>query len=638
MEILANTPFNEYREEQSSNKLTDYFVKPGLFSRITDNKPKLLYGSRGTGKTTILKALSLEQAEDKEAYIKQNNYIGIYYRADLNISTAFYDNAVEETTWYKLFSYYLSCTLTLELFQQLNAIKDFFEVDEKVICEEVSMFFAVSEVYTAFQDLIFKIKKEIKGIESFINNMPSLSCPYIGSYESILREIPRIIFERSNSEFMKDKHVIYLIDEFENFEEYQQKSVFTFLKYANQNQTYIIGLRPLGLKTLSTNGNEYIRETDDYVTEVLDDQVDYEDFARDVCNKRIELFYKKYFPEIVIVPSISDFFELKQQKNEINLLFEDDTVQQKHIQRVKVFLDAFRISDTQYFEYLTTNQGIFYLLLTRLIKLHNRKQEITKEFIINELRLFQEPDDSHKNFIQNYQTAMLYYLVHLYSKQKDYSGFSTLIALSGHTLRYLLEICDEIFMRVYSEDKTLYTSPKQIPQGIQTSEVIRVSQRRLDQMKTVPGIGPTMRQFINTLGFLSTVQTEDTGMAKWEVNHFSIKPDKVQHQDITDFLNECVFRGILIQLDNNKIKVKNTINYDQSMYQMHPIYTPKFQVSWRKKQKFDFSISEISVMIGSDTNKINSLIKNYKENTISGKIEDIIKYLKNQDAQSSIFD
>lgn len=628
MSNITSSPFNEYREEQSSVKLKDYFVQPELFNRIIDNKPKLIFGSRGTGKTTILKALTLDQAADKKEYIKQNNYLGIYYRADLNIASAFCDKTVTEDAWFKLFSYYFCCALTLELFRQIDNIKEILKLDEVKISEEASAFYSSEDTYKTFKDLITKIKKEIKKTENFINNLPLAQFPYIGAYESMLREVPRIIFEHGDLELTKNRHVIYLIDEFESLEEYQQKAVFTFLKYANQKHTFVIGLRPLGLKTLSTNGGEYIRETDDYITEVLDDQVDYEKLALEVCNKRLEIFYKKNFSTVSYVPRISDFFETKKKNNEIELIFKDANVRTKHNKRVTIFLESFKIEDDNIHKCLVSKQEIFYFLILKLIKEHNKKQIITKDFILQELKLLQEPDRSHKLFMQNYRVAILYYIVHLYSKQKDYSGFKTLVSLSGHTLRYLLEMCDEIFLKMHNVDEGFYVSPKQIPPDVQTDEVMRVSRRRLEQIKAVPGIGPTMRRFMNTIGTLATIQTEDTGLAKWEVNHFSIKPDSVQHQDITIFLNDCVFRGVLLQLDDNKIKDKNTISYDQSIYQMHPIYTPKFRISWRKKQKFDFSITEVSTMIGEDINKINDLTREYESKMVPTDIEEIVAFLK----------
>lgn len=57
-----NTPFAEYREEQVKVNFFDYFVEPSFFEKFCDTKPIIISGARGTGKTTILKALTLSEA------------------------------------------------------------------------------------------------------------------------------------------------------------------------------------------------------------------------------------------------------------------------------------------------------------------------------------------------------------------------------------------------------------------------------------------------------------------------------------------------------------------------------------------------------------------------------------------------
>ena len=66
---LSNTPFSEYREEQVKVNVFDYFVTPSFFDQFYDTKPLLIYGSRGSGKTTLFKALALSETKDVEEYL-----------------------------------------------------------------------------------------------------------------------------------------------------------------------------------------------------------------------------------------------------------------------------------------------------------------------------------------------------------------------------------------------------------------------------------------------------------------------------------------------------------------------------------------------------------------------------------------
>ena len=643
---ITSTPFNEYREEQSGIKLTDYFVQPDYFDQLGDNKPKMIYGSRGTGKTTLLKALTLEQADDVQAYIEGNDYIGFYYRTNLNIAGIFGGEEMTEDFWFKLYSYYFVCSISYLVFQQIEKIKDILHIDEKIVCQEVSTFFETESV-SSFSELISLIKKEERKIEIYLNNIPYMDPPKIGAYASLLQEIPKIVFENSSKEMVENKHFIYMIDEFESLQDYQQKAVLSLMKYADDFHTYIIGLRPLGLKISSTVGGEYIRETDDYRTYILDEaNKNYNAFALKVCNKRLELFYKKHFPNIENLPTVKDFFDTEEEIDEIVTLFSRKTVLEEHRVRVEAFLKGFKIENEKIHDIFKKKPILFYLVVLRLIKMRKKERTIDEEVLINEINAFQNKEDtSHSNFVHNYKMALVYYLCRLYSKDKKYYGFDTLVNLSGNTLRYLLEMCNEVFLRMYREDQSFYESPTFIDIDIQTEEVYFVSKRRFEQIKAIPEIGPRMRQFMKTVGTIASLYHEDSRLAKWETNHFSIKAAVRSNDDIATFLNECVFRGVLVQLEDNKIKVKNSIGYDQFIYKMHEVYTPGFHISFRKKQKMEFSAEEITVMIGNDTNKVNDLIKKYENEILSNKIEDIINWLKSDarkstsnNGQISIFD
>ena len=59
------------------------------------------------------------------------------------------------------------------------------------------------------------------------------------------------------------------------------------------------------------------------------------------------------------------------------------------------------------------------------------------------------------------------------------------------------------------------------------------------------------------------------------------------------------------------MKNANYIGADEYLYVLHPIYTPSFQISWRRKQKIEFDIKEINTLISNNTAEITELIKNY---------------------------
>ena len=52
--------FGSYKAEWLKGKIFDFFTAPNYFTNLKDNRPCILQGGRGTGKTTVLRGLSYQ--------------------------------------------------------------------------------------------------------------------------------------------------------------------------------------------------------------------------------------------------------------------------------------------------------------------------------------------------------------------------------------------------------------------------------------------------------------------------------------------------------------------------------------------------------------------------------------------------
>ncbi len=611
MSELINTPFSEYREEQVKANIFDYFVEPSFFDIFCDTKSIIVYGARGTGKTTLLKALSLAETKDTNEYLADKDYIGVYYRVDLNITTAFQGGGLEEEKWSKLFSYYFVSKLCYELVCQMVRVKnDKKMTDESRFCSKYGFLFG-GEKTASLEDLREHIYLELAKIRRYINNMSYELYPQIGDYATIIKELPKDLLLELFSKELSNKTIFFLIDEFEGLNEWQQKIVLTFVKYADKYHSFKICMRPDGIKASQTLGDEYIRETDDVRIIDLNDLIlenrdDYYKYALYVCQRRYELFCNR----INISNSASDgfdkLFETISEENEFEKIF--NKYRGEIEKDIKEILQNYSISCVEIEEYLKNNLLDFLILRLLLYK--------NKSISFNELfESVKKKDKRYDNAIGNYKHALLYYLCLRFQVKKSYSGFKTLVDISGGTMRYLLELCNEVFENALLQRSFDYATPKPISSAIQTKAVVVVSRKRLNQISAVPHIGLNMRTFVIALGSIFRLFHRDDRLAKFEPNHFSIKPtSSLNDEEIQFFLRECVMRGVLLKRKNNKVKNRDQISEDEYIYILHPIYTPVFQISWRSKQKNEFSDEEIRILIGNDSEKINSLIAKYKKN------------------------
>lgn len=614
-----NTPFAEYREEQVKVNIFDYFVEPSFFEKFRDTKPIIISGARGTGKTTILKALTLSEAKDTKEYLEKNNYIGVYYRIDLNITTSFQGEGLKENEWEKLFSYYFVSKLSYELISQVAKFRNELLIqNEEEICQKYAMLFTNNSSINKFEDLKKLIFAELYNIRNYINNCAYEKYPHIGDYATIIRELPRDLLTSSSAYQLESKTIFYLIDEFEGLFEWQQKRILSFLKYSDEFHTYKICMRPDGIKTEQTVGAEYVQETDDVRTIdlnelILDKREDYYKYALDVCKKRIELFYAKNSFQNVEQVSFEEMFEELTEEQEFEMIFKKKTKELNG--DIEQFMQQVEVIDSEIRNYFQENY--FDFLICRLMYFKNKKKKKFLEIYDS----VKNKDSQYNDAVGNYGHALLYYLCLRFSIRKRYSGFNTLVNISGGTLRYLLELCNEVFERAMLSEEFNFEEPSKISCKIQTDAVLFVSSKRVSQISAIPQIGLNMRTFVISLGRIYRIFHRDDHIAKFEPNHFSIKASSSNNDEkVQLFLKECVMRGVLLKKKNNKNKLNHMISSDEYMYGLHPIYTPSFQISWRNKQKTEFGLDEISTLIGNDVKEINVVIKRYEK-----------KYLKSED-------
>jgi hypothetical protein len=300
--------FGSYKAEWLKEQLYELFSEPEYFPELMTSRPCMLVGGRGTGKTTVLKSLSYEGQFALSARSPKKildwKYIGLYYRVNTNRVTAFRGPELPEDRWVKVFGHYFNLLLCehfvrfLSWYQIQTSLQLHIEVNQitKVV---TTLHFSPAG---SIGELAESIDKARLTFEAYVNNVADQSSPPLSMLGAPVDLLSEIILNQPD---FVGKQFFILLDEYENFEDYQQQVVNTLVKHSGSSYTFKIGVRELGHRRRATlNENEQLISPADYVKINIVDKLEgerFKAFAKSVCNERLarlESFNETPIPNI----------------------------------------------------------------------------------------------------------------------------------------------------------------------------------------------------------------------------------------------------------------------------------------------------------------------------------------------------
>lgn len=280
----------------------------------TEPMNKIIIGSKGSGKTHILRYFSYKVQKIRAERDKQNNrldsiknekYLGIYLRCSGLSSNRFKGKKINSEKWDALFKYYFELGLSqillecvADTFELSDAKKRYISFDqEKRVARQIACLFDEALDADSFNGILDFIADEKKKIDIGVNN-----CIFTGDINfeirltpgHLLNRLPEILsdfFSDNGSSFM----FMYIVDEFENLEDWQQQFVNTLYRDKSLECTYRIGTRLDGIKTMATfSANEENKEGAEFKWVLLDNELRtknrvYKEFALNLILKRLNI-------------------------------------------------------------------------------------------------------------------------------------------------------------------------------------------------------------------------------------------------------------------------------------------------------------------------------------------------------------
>lgn len=308
---MDNTnPFNITKAvDLSDNQIEQYWVDfstgQGLLGLLKPQSvmPMLILGGKGSGKTHLMRYCSyplqrLRHCNNIPQGIHNDGYLGIYLRCGGLNSSRFDGKGQSSEVWADVFAYYMELWISQVL---LNSVIDMYKASNELemvvrkLCDAIVGIFdePLDFAPTSLSDIVTLLQKQQKDVDLAVNNSSStrkLDVRIRITRGHFIFGLPRLLSQHLPG--FSGVLVVYLLDEFENLTESQQKYINTLIREREEPCTFKVGARLYGVKTYRTfSAEEENKEGSEYEVLPLDTQLreqkNYPKFARLLCKKRL---------------------------------------------------------------------------------------------------------------------------------------------------------------------------------------------------------------------------------------------------------------------------------------------------------------------------------------------------------------
>ena len=592
-----NEVFGGMRAEYFRDDIFELFTQPRYWPELLTRRPCLLVGGRGTGKTTVLRGLSYEgQARLDSPTIEEWNHVGLYWRIDTNVVRAFSGSTIAEQGWARIFAHYVNMTLAQLLLDFVRWVADSGQAEVDLDPSELrrcSRSLNLVEKAGGIDGMSESLEDAVVDFEFAINNIDSLDV--LPPLSVLGRPISHLCSAITNDGRFQNKKFFFLVDEYENFEDYQQRVFNTLVKHAGDDvYTFKIGMKATGHRERATiNPDEILVEPADYALIDISERLkkeDFSEFAKSVCVGRLS----RLSTDLGSLQSVEALFPSLSEEREAELLGV-----REHVRGIRGSLVTAGATGEELdaFDQMTP-------LTAYMVKYWADSQGIPP---IDVLRFAISQSAKWATRVTNYQHAALYTIRKgRRGISKFYAGWSTYVLLSDGNIRYLLQLVNEALQNHLTENLTLADA---VSVQVQTQAAQAVGRRLVEQLQGLSTQGADLTRLVLGLGRIFQVMAAFPEGHTPEVSQFRVQPSKVEPFDkcAEDILGAAVMHLAVRRFPGDKMAAASGETRD-FVYQLHPMFAPFFVFSHRSKRRMEVTTRDIHGIVHDPRKSIHDIL------------------------------
>lgn len=623
----------DFSDEQIKTTFVNY-PQGGFEAFMSPASPmaRFLVGGKGGGRTHLMRFYSYALRKPADGTIidgvREDRYIGIYFRCSGLNASRFRGKHIEPHAWTALFSFYMDVWLTEHLLTILRDIDDrdgsWSPPAQLNFASEVVEVLAIHasdipayplQESVSIADLCRGFAEYRKFMDRSINNAAisgTLEIPILSTPGQLLFAATRAAHDELPG--LDGVMFTFLIDEYENLSADQQTYVNTLIREKELPTSFLIGSRRYGLKTQRTlSANEENKRGSEFELEELEDtyqrtQGTYPTFCIELALRRLSA---AGYPNVSSEKDLHRIFSSRRglEKDRLgdtialSLLSKSEPDSRKYIRRL-------------YENILTTTKSNdFATQVTRVISrptspmseklaIHRFYQnwaqqggpsvEIAQD-AAQEMDSLRDGSASPRtsNFLRLWKADLLAQIYLDCDRHAPYLGIERFIDLSGYLPRSFLTTMKYVTQAALLRGEKPFDISGAVSAESQVAGVLDASQWFLRDARPTEGLGGECEQAIRRLAtFFNRSRYSDKPV---EVSCVAFSTDFYDVPDrVVDVLTTCASHSLLIEVPRGRVARNEGSKWHK--YQLHPMLAPSFALPTSRRGEMQFSALEISAI------------------------------------------